>query len=99
MEDEKKILVNLLTTKEELRTLITECLSTIKIESPEPEIEEELLTIKQIAVFFQVSETTIHAWKNKGVLPYIKVKSRIRFQKSKVMGLYEKRRGRRRLHL
>ena len=46
MKDDKKILVNLLTTKEELRTLITECLSTMKIESPEPAIEEELLTIK-----------------------------------------------------
>ena len=61
MEDEKKILVNLLTTKEELKSLITDCLSTIKIEPPEREIEEELLTIKQIAIFFQVSETTIHA--------------------------------------
>lgn len=99
MEDDKKILVNLLTTKEELKSLITECLSAIKIEPPEQEIEEELLTIKQIAVFFQVSETTIHAWKNKGVLPYIKVKSRIRFKKSIVLGLYEKRRGQRRLHL
>lgn len=43
MEDDKKILVNLLTTKEELKSLITECLSTIKIEPPEREREEELL--------------------------------------------------------
>ncbi len=99
MENEKKILVNILTTKEELKTLITECLNTIKVEPVKPKIEEELLTTKQIALFFKVSITTIHNWKKSGVIPYIKMKSRIRFQKSKVLELYEKRGGRRRLHL
>jgi len=96
MEDDKKILVNLLTTKEELKILITECLSTIKVEPSETGEEEELLTTKQLALFFKVSITTIHNWKKDGLIPYIKVKSRVRFKKSKVMELYEKqRRGRR----
>ena len=97
MDNSKKILVNILTTKAELKSLISECLNDLKEEqiAPPKEVEEELLTVRQIAVFFQVSETTIHAWKNTGVLPYIKVKSRIRFKKSVVLLLHERRRGER----
>ena len=99
-----KLMVNLITTPEELsaffKGLINESLQEHELAKKEQEIiKEELFTIKQAALFFQVSETTIHAWKNNGVLPYIKVKSRIRFKKSEMLTLFEKRRGRRRLHL
>jgi len=105
MENESnKLMVNLITTPEELsaffKGLINESLQEHELAKKEQEIiKEELFTIKQAALFFQVSETTIHAWKNNGVLPYIKVKSRIRFKKSEMLTLFEKRRGRRRLHL
>ena len=56
------------------------------------EEEEELLTVSQMSEFFKVSTTTIHAWKNNGVIPYIRINSRIRFKKLEVLKLHEKRR-------
>jgi len=53
---------------------------------------EELLTIAQFSKLFQISETTAHKWKNEGLIPYIRIKSRIRFKKSEILKLFEKRR-------
>ena len=92
---EDKIIVQVITKCEELVDLIADRIMQ-KLDSPNSkanqEIEEELLTIKQMAQFFQVTETTIHQWKNDGVIPYIRIKSRIRFKKSEVLQLHEKRR-------
>ena len=93
----QQLIVNLITTPEELSTLfgslIDESLNKRGFSSAATQPpKEELLTIKQLADFFQVSITTIHNWKNEGLLPYVKVKSRIRFRKSVVLALDEKRR-------
>ncbi len=92
-----QLIVNLITTPEELSTLfgslIDESLNKRGFSSTaNQQPKEELLTIKQLADFFQVSITTIHNWKNEGLLPYVKVKSRVRFRKSVVLALDEKRR-------
>lgn len=98
MENPEKIVVQLVTTEEQLirviEDLVDRKLKQLGIQSKpkEPAEEEELLSVKQIAAFFQVSETTIHSWKRQGILPYIKVKSRIRFRKSEVLNLYKRRR-------
>lgn len=89
------VLINLITTEARFKELIMQCI--IDTQQPKPDhtetvSSEELLTIKQIATFFQVSNTTIHNWKNAGLLPYVRIKSRIRFKKSEVLKLYEKRR-------
>lgn len=95
MQDNNNILINLVTTKDEFTQLIRSCIEESSIVHPppsphEPE-EEELLTVNQIAQFFQVSTTTIHNWKNTGVLPFVKIKSRIRFRKSEALSLYDRR--------
>ena len=92
-----QLIVNLITTPEELSilfgSLIDESLDKRGLSSSTGhEPPEELLTIQQLADFFQVSITTIHNWKNEGLLPYVKVKSRVRFKKSVVLALDEKRR-------
>lgn len=93
----KPIVVNLITTPEELSKLlkgmIDESMNKYKIANQVDE-KEELLTIQQIADYFQVSITTIHNWKKEGLIPYVKVKSRVRFKKSVVLDLEEKRRKR-----
>jgi len=94
----KPIVVNLITTPEELSKLfkgmIDESMNEYKNASQAGEQAEELLTIQQIADYFQVSITTIHNWKKEGLIPYVKVKSRVRFKKSVVLNLEEKRRKR-----
>jgi len=94
----KPIVVNLITTPEELSKLfkgmIDESMNKYKIANQANEKKEELLTIQQIADYFQVSITTIHNWKKEGLIPYVKVKSRVRFKKSVVLDLEEKRRKR-----
>jgi len=94
----KPIVVNLITTPEELSKLfkgmIDESMNEYKNASQASNKEEELLTIQQIADYFQVSITTIHNWKKEGLIPYVKVKSRVRFKKSVVLALEEKRRKR-----
>lgn len=93
-----QIVIHLVTTEEKFSQLMENCLKDfssqkrLETNSNNFDENEELLTIEQLAKFFQVSETTIHNWKNDGTLPYIKVKSRIRFKKSQVLSLYEKRR-------
>ena len=93
--DDKKIVIHLITTEDHFNSMIAsaieEKLSHLIPSQSLDEEDEELLTIKQLAAFFQVSETSIHTWKNEGILPYVKVKSRIRFKKSEVLKLYEKR--------
>jgi len=92
-----QMVVNLVTSSEEfaklLKSMIDKSLEEFKGSFPKQEVEDELVTIKNAALFFQVSETTIHAWKNTGILPFIKINSRIRFKKSEILALYEKRRN------
>lgn len=96
MKDENKIIIELVIPQEHITDAIGDIIEK-KFAHLLPSVyenkkeEEELLTIKQMALFFQVSETSIHKWKNDGILPYIKVMSRIRFKKSEVLKLYEKR--------
>lgn len=101
MDTKKEVLIQLVTTKSELKDLIKECLapiveeqSSIMDDPPIREKEEELLTVLEMSLLMKVSTTTIHAWKNKGIIPYLRVNSRIRFKKSEVLKLHEKRRRR-----
>lgn len=95
----EKIVIQFVTTPDQFGNLLNYHFSKFsKIPSAQPIpslLEEELLTIKQIAKFFQVSETTIHNWKNNGIIPYVRVNSRIRFKKSEILKLKEKQRQKR----
>ena len=83
-----------MTSKDELKQLLKDCIN----EMPDHESnmradEDELMTVDQIADFFQVTTTTIHNWKNEGIIPFIKIKTRIRFRKSDVLAFDEDRKN------
>lgn len=102
MDTKKEVLIQIVTTKGELTDLIRECIAPIVNDqsseedkgSEEGEEEDELLTVLEMSLLMKVSTTTIHSWKNKGVIPYLRINSRIRFKKSIIMKLHEKRRRR-----
>jgi len=97
VQNDSKILINLITTKEDFRQFIKSCLHdeehNKEVEGNQVKKDDELLTVNQLSTYFQVSTTTIHNWKNEGILPYVKVKSRVRFRKSVVLGFDKKRRN------
>ncbi len=75
--------------KEDLSTLIMECLKTVLneyfIENKRQEMEQdELLTIEDVQKIFRVSKVTIHKWKKKGLIPYYKVNRKLYFKRSEI---------------
>jgi len=46
---------------------------------------DELLTLDETAIFLKKSRVTIHAWKKKGLIPYIRVSNKIYFRKSDLL--------------
>ena len=86
-------ILHLITNKKELKELIAEVLKEAlpdilaTMPLPTPPEPDKLHTIQAAAVFFGVSTTTIHSWKNQGILPYLKIGSRIRFKHSDLLNL------------
>ena len=96
--DNQQLVVNLVTTSQEFTTLIKDLIDTSLKEhfNKQPSLQttdqrEKLYTVQEVAVFFAVSTTTIHAWKNQGILSFVKINSRIRFRHSDLIALNTKR--------
>lgn len=53
---------------------------------------EKLLTVKEIAEFFRVSNATIYKWKARDLIPYHRVNARLRFDKNEVKEWMQNRR-------
>ncbi len=71
-------------------TLINQigCLIDSRLQSlrpPQQPVEEEFLTIEQVAKLLQVSKVTIHSWCNKKILNPKRIGNKVRFLKSEVM--------------
>ena len=77
----KPIVVNLITTPEELSKLLKELQGT----------EHQLMTASEVAKLYGVSRVTIYQMKKDGRLPYIYIGSRVRFQREVVMKVLESR--------
>lgn len=98
VQKEQQTLINVITTKEAFREFILSCLNDKETRPDDSsdfsdKTDDELLTVSQLSAYFQVSTTTIHNWKNEGILPYVKVKSRVRFRKSVILAFDKKRRN------
>jgi excisionase family DNA binding protein len=92
--NDNKIVVQLVTTKEELLQVYERLIKAYEDRQKEEEAKNEnasieYLTVEEVAKLFQVSTTTVHKWKNDGILPFIKIKSRVRFEKSAVINLFK----------
>lgn len=94
MNTTNQVIVNLITTDEKFKALLKECMQELltKFESEiQVEKTEQLYNVSDVAKLFQVTNVTVYDWKNKGILAYMKINSRIRFKKSDVMMLYKTR--------
>ena len=56
-----------------------------KIDSKHSKNDEELLTLDEAALFLKKSHVTIHAWKKKGLLQFIRISNKIYFKKSDLL--------------
>ncbi len=74
---------------DELKTLISDCVSDAITKIPQPKPEEILLRRKDVAKLFSVSLVTVSAWMKSGKLPYHRINSRIFFKRSEVMAAME----------
>ena len=81
---ESTILTNVST--HELRDLISESVRK-ELENlfPIPVQENELLTRKQVAEILSISLVTLHDWTKRGLIPALRIGSRIRYNKADVM--------------
>ncbi|MEM7104871.1 MAG: helix-turn-helix domain-containing protein [Bacteroidota bacterium] len=74
----------IITTEEELREIIADCVRG-QLKSLIPKEEEELLTVNEVADLFGVTAVTIHSWKKKKILAFHRIGGRVRFKKSEIM--------------
>lgn len=65
-----------------------ESLLTSNSNPPQSE-EETLMDSRELSDFLDVSKVTIHKWRKQGRIPFIRIGTRIRFQKGDVMKALE----------
>jgi len=75
----------ILTTKDELRSLLREELQTISQDKIASDGLDDLLTRADVAHMFNISLVTVHAWMKIGQLPFNRIGGKTYFKKSEVM--------------
>lgn len=65
-----------------------ESLLTNNSNPPQSE-EETLMDSRELSEFLDVSKVTIHKWRKQGRIPFIRIGTRIRFQKKDVLNSLE----------
>ncbi len=84
---------HILTTPEELRSLISECLKQERqniSHAPEPKLDTEYITRKQTAEILGISLPTLGLWSKTGVIPAYRIASRVRYKREEVMNSVSK---------
>ena len=56
----------------------------------EPSTESELLTEKQAATFLHVCPRGLINWRNRGIVPYLRLGRTIRYRRASLVALVEK---------
>lgn len=67
--------------------IIASLQNNIEVAQVEAEEEEEYLTRKQMMEQYQVSKTTLHNWKIKGILVPVKVGRKVYYRKADVLAM------------
>jgi excisionase family DNA binding protein len=73
---------------EGLRALIKECVRAEinpLLRKGQESVQEDLISIIEVAAIFKVSKVTIHKWKREGRIPFHKVKRKLYFKRSEVL--------------
>ncbi len=72
---------------EELKEIISECVRN-EVQKSSGQIvlpDDELIKIADAVKLFHVSNTTLFIWREKGILPYYRISSRIYFKRSELL--------------
>jgi excisionase family DNA binding protein len=75
----------ILTTPDDLRSIIREELGSINIERSPAQKDSELLKRVDVAEMFGITLTTVHSWMNSGLIPFHRISGRVFFKKSEVL--------------
>lgn len=68
-----------------IKQSVSDALFQKKDENCMKEPTDDLLSIEDIQILFNVSKVTVHKWKKKGLLPYYKMNRKVYFKKSEVI--------------
>ena len=67
----------------EFKEIVTNCLKEqLDNQKPEPPKEDKFITTNEAIKILGVSKPTLHKWKTEGLIPFHRIGSRIRFNKS-----------------
>lgn len=76
----------IITEKTELETLIQNCLRKVLSEqiSGTPKVEDEIINIKQAAIFLNLAPQTLYGFTSKHTIPFLKRGKKLYFRKSEL---------------
>lgn len=86
---QKMILIN----EAELRTLIGDELKNFAPFVSNKQENEQPINQQEICRFLDITEPTLIRWRKKGKIPFLKIGSRILYQKSAVLAALENKKG------
>ena len=80
---------------EDLQTVIIDCVNTcLNYNKQSPTQNEHPINTKELCSFLDITQPTLIRWRKKGKVPFLKIGSRILYQKSAVLSALEnKKRG------
>ena len=90
---------NVITTysEEDFKTVLRDCIkSELSKSAPpqtNPEIEEDLITENEARDCLQVSKVTLKVWRDKGLIPFYRFGTRIRYKRSELLNKKNGRTG------
>jgi len=85
---QKTILISL--PIEDLQTVIIDCVNTcLNYNKQSPTQSEQPINTKELISFLDITEPTLIRWRKKGKIPFLKIGSRILYQKSAVLAAIE----------
>ena len=72
---------------DDFKTVISESISNElqKFRPQEPEKQDELIKIEEVAKMLNVSKVTIFAWKKQGKIPFYRIANKIYFKRNEVI--------------
>jgi len=79
---------------EDLQTVIIDCVNAcLKYSKESPANSEPPITTKELISFLNITEPTLIRWRKRGKIPFLKIGSRVLYQKSAVIAAIENKKG------
>jgi hypothetical protein len=89
---QKTVLISL--PIEDLQSVIIDCVNTcLSYNKQTPVQNEQPINTKELINFLDITEPTLIRWRKKGKIPFLKIGSRILYQKGAVLAALENKKG------